>query len=626
SFGLQKVAGLQFPDIAGQPSMMLCDGEYLYIAGGDRIKKVDITDPYNSDGLCCYAVESAGDHLYVEFGESLEIVGYSEIILPTVMVPDEAVYFSVVCTDHDAPVCFDHELELVSRQNPVSFSSLRGNPVAYYSVGKSNDSTFVVFNTIDPTDPVPLKVFESPWSRFWVDDDPLYGEYWLTMNRAYAFDDQYLFVGMQRSTSVPFSSVYVFDLYSPEPEPVYALGDMELGQYKNGSLASWGKFLYYCDQVNDSPDYYQLQVFEKATGCDAAMNMAIGPDPIADAYEVGQNVIISWTCTGCPIRVHITLVEDINHTQTIAVLRKFDEPDLSANSITWQAEGISSDPDNHTYRISIMVTNIEGVDDYCVSQDFSIQEELGTGKGGQVPILGFGTDGGEEREYPLPGLTALPSWEHQWSYWLFPVDPAVRGGEISLTVGGCRGSVTHLSAMEMISVDAPEEYRLVMMNSIPVLSGDGEAYLGVDLLLGEEAGATGRSDDGLSIEKLPCVEAGGTVEIRSNEHVTFTYRVPGTKEGAKRYYVLRYGGRLVVSGGEGEEDVPRVSRVGVRIYDVAGRLVRTLWDDTCKPGIYTHTWDGRNSNGHPVSGGVYFCRLTFDGGSEEITRKLVLLH
>ena len=47
SFGLQKVAGLQFPDIAGQPSMMLCDGEYLYIAGGDRIKKVDITDPYN---------------------------------------------------------------------------------------------------------------------------------------------------------------------------------------------------------------------------------------------------------------------------------------------------------------------------------------------------------------------------------------------------------------------------------------------------------------------------------------------------------------------------------------------------------------------------------------------------
>ena len=566
------------------------------------------------------------------------------------VVPDEAVYFSVVCTDHDAPVCFDHELELVSRQNPVTFSSLRGNPVAYYSVGKSNDSTFVVFNTIDPTDPVPLKMFETPWSRFWVEDDPLYGEYWLTMNRAYAFDDQYLYVGMKRSTEVPFSPVYVFDLYSPEPEPVYALGDMELGQYKNGSLASWGKFLYYCDQVNDSPDYYQLQVFEKATGCDPAINVAIGPDPIADAYEVGQNVIISWTCTGCPIRVLISLVEDINTTQTIAVLRKFNEPDLSANSITWPAEGISSDPDNHTYRISIVVTNIEGVDDYCVSQNFSIQEELGTGKGGKVPILGFGTDDKGDREYPLPGLTTLTSREHQWNFWLFPVDPAVEGGEISLTVDGCRGYVTHISAMEMISVDAPEEYRLMMMNGIPVLSRDGEACLGVDLLLGAKAGATGRSTDGLSIERLTCMEAVGTVEIRPDERVTFTYRVPDSNEGAQRYYVLRYGGRLVVSGGEGEDDVPtafaltapypnpfnplttiefhvpRTSRIGVRIYDVAGRLVRTLIDDTCKPGIYTRIWDGRNSHGHPVSGGVYFCRLTFDGGSEEITRKLVLLH
>jgi hypothetical protein len=64
--------------------------------------------------------------------------------------------------------------------------------------------------------------------------------------------------------------------------------------------------------------------------------------------------------------------------------------------------------------------------------------------------------------------------------------------------------------------------------------------------------------------------------------------------------------------------------VTLRIYDVAGRLVRTLVNAVQEPGNrYTVTWDGRNAFGRNVSSGIYFCRLTT--GARTSTRKMVLL-
>ena len=63
-------------------------------------------------------------------------------------------------------------------------------------------------------------------------------------------------------------------------------------------------------------------------------------------------------------------------------------------------------------------------------------------------------------------------------------------------------------------------------------------------------------------------------------------------------------------------------RVTLSIYDVSGRLVRTLIDETRNAGLYRETWDGRNAGGAAVSSGVYFYRLragTFSG-----TKKMVL--
>jgi hypothetical protein len=63
--------------------------------------------------------------------------------------------------------------------------------------------------------------------------------------------------------------------------------------------------------------------------------------------------------------------------------------------------------------------------------------------------------------------------------------------------------------------------------------------------------------------------------------------------------------------------------VTLQIYDVSGRLVRTLIDGSRTPGEKRVTWDARDNYGSPVATGVYFYRMTAPGF--ENTRKMILL-
>jgi hypothetical protein len=64
-------------------------------------------------------------------------------------------------------------------------------------------------------------------------------------------------------------------------------------------------------------------------------------------------------------------------------------------------------------------------------------------------------------------------------------------------------------------------------------------------------------------------------------------------------------------------------RVTLGVYDVSGRLVRTLVDGLQPAGAYSVTWDGRDDDGRLSSTGVYFCKLT--AGKFSQTRRMVLL-
>jgi immune inhibitor A len=64
-------------------------------------------------------------------------------------------------------------------------------------------------------------------------------------------------------------------------------------------------------------------------------------------------------------------------------------------------------------------------------------------------------------------------------------------------------------------------------------------------------------------------------------------------------------------------------RAVLSIFDVAGRLVRTLERETPSAGFYEAVWDGKDKSGRPVASGVYVCRLS--GDAERRGLKLVML-
>ncbi len=66
----------------------------------------------------------------------------------------------------------------------------------------------------------------------------------------------------------------------------------------------------------------------------------------------------------------------------------------------------------------------------------------------------------------------------------------------------------------------------------------------------------------------------------------------------------------------------RAGTARLRVYDIAGRLVRDLRSGPLEPGVQQMDWDGRNDAGAPVSGGLYFIRLVTAGGEQ--TAKVLL--
>jgi len=65
------------------------------------------------------------------------------------------------------------------------------------------------------------------------------------------------------------------------------------------------------------------------------------------------------------------------------------------------------------------------------------------------------------------------------------------------------------------------------------------------------------------------------------------------------------------------------SRVTIRVYDVSGRLVKTLVSGVLNAGHHREFWKGVNSRGESVASGVYFCRM--DAADFTESKKMILL-
>lgn len=69
--------------------------------------------------------------------------------------------------------------------------------------------------------------------------------------------------------------------------------------------------------------------------------------------------------------------------------------------------------------------------------------------------------------------------------------------------------------------------------------------------------------------------------------------------------------------------LPVSGPVRLAVYNVEGRLVRTLEDGVRTAGVHTVHWDGMDGNGQAVASGMYLYRI--DAGSLCETKKMVLL-
>ena len=72
-----------------------------------------------------------------------------------------------------------------------------------------------------------------------------------------------------------------------------------------------------------------------------------------------------------------------------------------------------------------------------------------------------------------------------------------------------------------------------------------------------------------------------------------------------------------------EYSLPEAGFARLTIYDVAGRVVTTLVDESSAAGTFSVSWDGRDRNGDKVASGVYFANL--ETSREMVTGKIMVV-
>ncbi|MGH7453805.1 MAG: T9SS type A sorting domain-containing protein, partial [bacterium] len=69
--------------------------------------------------------------------------------------------------------------------------------------------------------------------------------------------------------------------------------------------------------------------------------------------------------------------------------------------------------------------------------------------------------------------------------------------------------------------------------------------------------------------------------------------------------------------------VPRHESISLKVYDLLGKEVSTLKNDTLVPGNYSVFWDGRSNGGQTLSSGLYF--IVLRSNRELATKKLMFI-
>ncbi|HEY6509999.1 MAG TPA: FlgD immunoglobulin-like domain containing protein, partial [Vicinamibacterales bacterium] len=105
-----------------------------------------------------------------------------------------------------------------------------------------------------------------------------------------------------------------------------------------------------------------------------------------------------------------------------------------------------------------------------------------------------------------------------------------------------------------------------------------------------------------------------------------TTDVPQSPDGRLFTNFMKVGNSVVRAGSARIHfGVASTDRVRIRMYDVSGRLVRTIADRSFNPGQYDLAWDGADDNGNQAPRGVYFARIEYSAAGGGINGRVVIL-
>ena len=70
-------------------------------------------------------------------------------------------------------------------------------------------------------------------------------------------------------------------------------------------------------------------------------------------------------------------------------------------------------------------------------------------------------------------------------------------------------------------------------------------------------------------------------------------------------------------------DLPKATHTQLRVYDLRGKLIATLADESLPAGRHQAVWTGRDNTGRQAASGMYFYRLIANG--QTLNGKMLLL-
>jgi len=107
---------------------------------------------------------------------------------------------------------------------------------------------------------------------------------------------------------------------------------------------------------------------------------------------------------------------------------------------------------------------------------------------------------------------------------------------------------------------------------------------------------------------------------------TSTLDVPQNGHGGQFANFMKVGNSVMRSGSARIHfGLASADRVRIRMYDVTGRLIRTVADRSFNAGEYDLAWDGSDDAGNQVARGVYFARIEYATKGAAINGRVVVL-